>query len=153
MTARAAMLGRTFATHQLDDLGITGSAASGGTATADMLLDADGGRRKFQSTGAGGSTSEASPHWSSIHPNETNTWHARLVSLDSGSNRYVGSPTLGTWTEITGPGAPTFDYSWSPGGGPQGPDVSTYTIAISDDAGSTTHDTMTLTVTLSIDAP
>lgn len=154
MTVRAMMLGaRTKAIYQLDDLSISGSEASSFAATADMLLDADGGRRKFQSNSSGGTTTDANPPWSSLHPNETATWHARIVSHDTGTNRYIGSPAIGTWQEINAPGNPTFDFSWQPGVGPQGPDVSTYTIALSDDAGSTTFDTMTLTVTLSIDSP
>ena len=139
--------------YRLDNLSITGSDASGGNATADLIFDDDGGRRKFQSTSGGGSTTDADPPWSSLHPNETTTWHVRLASHDTGTNRYTGTPALGTWTEISAAAVPTFDHLWSPGGGPQGPDVSTYTYELSSDGGSTVHDSMTLTVSLSIDSP
>lgn len=139
-------------TRSLEDLTLTATAASGNPATADMLFDDDGGRRKFQSNSGGGSTTDAG-EWSSLDPNETETWHVRLASHDTGTDRYTGTPTLGTWTEISAAGTPTFDHVWSPGGGPQGPDVSTYTYELSSDGGSTVHDSMTLTVSLSIDSP
>ncbi len=138
--------------YQLADIAIVGSEEDGFTATADLIFDADGGRRKFQSTGVGGTTTDANPPWSSLHPAETATWHVRLASHDTGINRYVGAPTLGTWTEITGAGQPTFDYAYIDTG-PSGLDESRYTLELSDDGGSTVHDSMTLIVQLSISSP
>ena len=125
--------------YRLDNLSITGSDASGGNATAELIFDDWG--IVFEKN-----DKDADPPWSSLHPNETTTWHVRLASHDTGTNRYTGTPTLGTWTEISAAAVPTFDHLWSPGGGPQGPDVSTYTYELSSDGGSTVHDSMTLTV-------
>lgn len=138
--------------YKLDDLTIVGSEADGFTARARLIFDDDGGRRKFQSTGVGGSTTDAPPAWSSLHPNEITTWHVRLASHDTGVDRYDTPPNVGTWTEISAVATPTFSFSYIDTG-PSGLDESTYTLELSSDGGSTVFDSMTLTVHLSIDSP
>ena len=138
--------GRFNTTFQLSNTAINRSVAEGVAPTKILRYNTDG---TVQEVGGGTTTSESSP-WSDRNGEDGTGHHIRIASHDTGTNRYTGAPTIGTWTALSS--LVDFDFLNSDTTGPY-TDVSTYTIELSDDAGSTTLDSMTLTVTLSNDGP
>jgi len=146
--------GESFAAlYQLLDGSITATSASSTNCDANLIFNPDGTIDKYQdSEGGGATTAFSGSPWSNDPAEDGTGHHIRITGPDTGTDRYEGvSPTYTTWTALSS--TVNFNFDWAPGGGPQGPDVSTYTIELSDDGGSTVLDSMTLTVSLSIASP
>jgi len=144
-------------TYKMDDFSINSTSPEGQTSDADILYQTDGVVQERRDLAVGGTqttVSEASP-WSD-DPSETGVgWWVRVVSHDTGVNRYYtggGGPAIGTWVQISTENPAILEWRDGDTSGPYS-GVSTYTLALSDDGGSTTFDTCTATITLANEGP
>ena len=139
-------------TYKMDNLTISSNAPEGQTSDAILRFKSNGIVEEIRDNTGGTTTttdSEASP-WSDLPGEDGSSHHVRLVSHDSGTNRYTGTPTLGTWTALTSD--IDFDFQDPDTTGPYS-GQSTYTFALSDDGGSTTLDTLVATINLDNEGP
>ena len=120
--------------------------------SARLLIDEDGGFRKYEEASGSGSTTDHGEWWST-HPDSNNPgddYHVRITH-QTGANRMVNTDmTEAAWESIATDRIAYFNYA-----GEVGPnfDVSTYLVEFSSDGGTSTDDSYTLTVTLTNASP
>ena len=130
---------------------ITSTNVSGATVTARLLIDEDGGFRRYAESSGSGSTIDFGAWWDS-HPDAGNpgdNYHVKITAL--GTNRMIGTDMAhDTWESIVTDRIAYFSKPGQPG---LHLDATTYTVAFSSDGGTTTDGSYTLTVHLTNETP
>lgn len=149
----AAAAGGGGFTYRLEDFAIHSTCPEGDACDADAIFQTDGvilERRDLALGGTSATTSEASP-WSNDPSEDGTGHHVRLVSHDSGTDRFnPGALVLGTWYALST--LRQFEFQDGDTSGPYD-GTSTYTFGLSDDGGSSTIDTCTATIRLQNEGP